>query len=72
MEDLVVHIRIEESNRMRDITNYPNLELTSKANLVEQKNTKKFTKNGNGHKGKTIVYSRNQTTLERKRKVLAL
>lgn len=44
MEDLVVHIRIEESNRMRDTTNYPNLEFTSKANLVEQKNAVKFQK----------------------------
>ena len=42
MEDLVVHIGIEELNWMRDITNYPNLEFTSKANLVEQKNAKKF------------------------------
>ena len=32
MEDLIVHIRIEESNRMGDITNYTNLEFTSKAN----------------------------------------
>lgn len=69
MEDLVVNIQIEESNRMRDITNFPNLEFTSKANLVEQKN---FRKNGKGLMERLKVYSRNKIILERKRKVLAL
>ena len=69
MEDLVVHIGIEELNWMRDITNYPNLEFTSKANLVEQKN---FRKNGKGLMERQKVYSRNKIILERKRKVLAL
>ena len=75
MEDLIVHIQIEESNRMRDITNYTNLEFTSKANLVEQKNAEKFQKkkkNGEGLMERLNVYSRNKIILERKRKVLAL
>ena len=69
MENLIVHVRIEESNWMRDKTNYPNLEFTYKANLVEQKN---FRKNGKGLMERLKVYSRNKIILERKRKVLAL
>lgn len=68
MEDLVVHIRIEESNRMRDITNYPNLEFTSKANLVEQKNAEKFQKKWRGPNGKTESIFKKQNNIGKKKK----
>ena len=35
MEDLVVHIRIEELNRLRDQIDHVNHDFVSKANLVE-------------------------------------
>uniref|UniRef100_A0A2N9FSN7 Retrovirus-related Pol polyprotein from transposon TNT 1-94-like beta-barrel domain-containing protein n=1 Tax=Fagus sylvatica TaxID=28930 RepID=A0A2N9FSN7_FAGSY len=38
MEDLVVHIRIEESNRLRDQIEHVNHDFIYKANMVEQKN----------------------------------
>ena len=68
MEDLIVHIRIEESNRMRDITNYTNLEFTSKANLVEQKNTEKFQKKWKGPNGKTECIFKKQNNIGKKKK----
>uniref|UniRef100_A0A2N9HRF5 Uncharacterized protein n=1 Tax=Fagus sylvatica TaxID=28930 RepID=A0A2N9HRF5_FAGSY len=60
MEDLVVHIRIEESNRLRDQIEHVNHDFISKANLVKQKNQGKVRKVLNKGKGPNKRFRKGQ------------